>query len=62
MSLPGHQEAPEVACRVEFVKSGAEAGRNVAGALAAMRQMHRGPMLLVVQVRRRSNPSGCLAL
>lgn len=44
------QEAPEVECEVVQVKSVADAGREVARSIGGMRQTHRGPMLLVVQV------------
>jgi len=39
-----------VDCDVLHVKSAAEAGREVGRAIGGMRQTHRGPMLLVVQV------------
>lgn len=37
-------------CDVLHVKSAAEAGREMGRAIGGMRQTHRGPMLLVVQV------------
>lgn len=36
---------------VLHVKLAAEAGRDIGRGIAAMRQTHRGPMMLVVQVR-----------
>lgn len=45
------QEAPEVEADVKNYKSSSEAARDIGRGIAAMRQTHRGPMLLVVQVR-----------
>ena len=55
---------------VKNYKSGAEAARDIGRGIAAMRQTHRGPMLLVVQVlslqrcqgRRPLHPSHVTAL
>ena len=44
------KDAPEVEADVKNYKSAAEAARDIGRGIAAMRQTHRGPMLLVVQV------------
>lgn len=50
ITLCAMQEAPEVVADVLHVKSAADAGRDIGRGIAGMRQTHRGPVLLVVQV------------
>ncbi len=44
-------QAPDVEAHVTFVKTEGAAAVEVARAVGAMRTMHRGPMMAMVQVR-----------